>query len=473
LTGKITLIRRGTCTFYMKAFNAQAAGAADVVLYNSVSGFFNPIVAGSPPITIPVVAVSAEEGAAIRAAITAGHGTLTWTAGSDYFANPTGGLVSSFSSWGPTAELTMKPDVGAPGGFIRSTWPMTQFGGHNVISGTSMAAPHVAGAAAILLQAGKQPSLIRDLLSNNAVPQVWSGNPAFGPLESPLREGAGLIKVDRAVAATVVVQPAKLSLGEGNGGVETLTLTNSGSTAVTYALSASNAISPSTADVSPASAWPNAFGLELRNNVVTFSSPTVTVAAGGQATVNVAITPDPAAPTGEMYDGYLTLTPGGGGTDLTVPYAGFKGDYQSLQVLTPTANGFPWLAKQVGNSLIKQGPGASYTLQGTDVPVLVFHLNIPARKVNVQVENADGSFVQPVFNYADKEQFVRRNSTTTAFFTFSWDGTRGQDNGNDKRKLVPSGQYMLKLSVLKPLGDESNPADWETFTTPVFRLARP
>jgi hypothetical protein len=78
-----------------------------------------------------------------------------------------------------------------------------------------------------------------------------------------------------------------------------------------------------------------------------------------------------------------------------------------------------------------------------------------------------------VFNYAGREQFVRRNSTTTAFFTFSWDGTRGQDDGNDKRKLVPNGQYMLKLSVLKPLGDESNPADWETFTTPVFTLARP
>jgi minor extracellular serine protease Vpr len=142
-------------------------------------------------------------------------------------------------------------------------------------------------------------------------------------------------------------------------------------------------------------------------------------------------------------------------------------------VMTPTVNGFPWLAKQVGNNLVQQGPGTSYTLQGTDVPVLAFHLNIPARKVNVQVENADGSFVQPVFNYAAKLEYLRRNSSPTAFFTFSWDGTRGQDNGNNKRKVVPNGRYMLKLSVLKPLGDESNPADWEIFTTPVFTLARP
>jgi hypothetical protein len=103
----------------------------------------------------------------------------------------------------------------------------------------------------------------------------------------------------------------------------------------------------------------------------------------------------------------------------------------------------------------------------------VFHLNLPARQLTVQVENADGSFVHPVFNYADKESFLSRNSTATGFFTFAWDGTRGQNNGNNKTKTLPNGTYMLKLSVLKPLGDASNPADWETFTTPAFTIARP
>ena len=54
-----------------------------------------------------------------------------------------------------------------------------------------------------------------------------------------------------------------------------------------------------------------------------------------------------------------------------------------------------------------------------------------------------------------------------------WDGTRGQDNGNNKRKVLPNGTYKLVLSVLKPLGDENNSADWETFTTPSFNVARP
>jgi hypothetical protein len=82
-----------------------------------------------------------------------------------------------------------------------------------------------------------------------------------------------------------------------------------------------------------------------------------------------------------------------------------------------------------------------------------------------------------VFNYADKESFLPRNgavpASTTGFFTFAWDGTRAQNNGNDKRKVVPNGTYMLKMSVLKPLGDPANDADWETFTSPAFAIARP
>ena len=60
LAGQAVLIRRGTCSFYVKSLNAQNAGAAAVVLYNNTSGFISPTVAGSvPAITIPVVSVLA------------------------------------------------------------------------------------------------------------------------------------------------------------------------------------------------------------------------------------------------------------------------------------------------------------------------------------------------------------------------------------------------------------------------------
>ena len=116
LAGQIVLIRRGTCTFYEKTRNAQLAGAAGVVIYNNCPpncGLFAGTVAiqpaaGAPlnPITIPVATITDTDGALINSRLASGPVTLTWTAGAVTVVNPTGGLISSFSSYGTEAELT-------------------------------------------------------------------------------------------------------------------------------------------------------------------------------------------------------------------------------------------------------------------------------------------------------------------------------------------------------------------------------
>jgi flagellar hook assembly protein FlgD len=67
-------------------------------------------------------------------------------------------------------------------------------------------------------------------------------------------------------------------------------------------------------------------------------------------------------------------------------------------------------------------------------------------------------------------EYMIRNSTTTGFFAFTWDGTTTKGK---KAFTAPNGDYYVTISVLKALGDSKNPADWETWTSPVFTLARP
>ncbi|MDP9261194.1 MAG: S8 family serine peptidase, partial [Actinomycetota bacterium] len=148
-SGKVALIIRGLCTFNEKYANAVAAGATAVVIMNDgISPDRVGIVAGGGVVDLgkPGVTISYTDGIALRGL--ALPVAMTWTANTVDSGDPLAGQISSFSSWGLASDLALKPDVSAPGGNIRSTWPLVQDGGYNVISGTSMAAPHVTGAVA-------------------------------------------------------------------------------------------------------------------------------------------------------------------------------------------------------------------------------------------------------------------------------------------------------------------------------------
>jgi minor extracellular serine protease Vpr len=469
LAGKVVLIRRGTCSFNIKSINAQNAGAAAVIIYNNVVGIQNITVVGPPQVLIPVVSVSAANGIVINNRIAAGATTLTWTGNLVSEPNTTGNLISAFSSYGLSPTLDVKPDIGAPGGFIYSTYPLEK-GGHAILSGTSMASPHTAGAVALLLEAhpALTPDEVRTVLQNTADPHVWFGAPTSSFLDNVHRQGAGMLRIVDAVQTTATVTPSKLALGESESGPATRTLTvhNNGASPVTFNVTHRPALATG----------PNTFTVGFFNgpSAVTFSSPSVTVAAGGIATVTATIAPNAGLPDRSLYGGYIVLTPTAGGQELSVPFAGIKGDYQSIQVMTSGGNGFPWLAKVIGANYVNQPSGASYTLVGNDVPFLLIHLDHQSTRLQVEVRYAsNGQLVHPVFFYAIDEEFLPRNATTTGFFAFPWDGRRQHNNGNDKTKEVPNGQYRLTVKVLKALGDPNNPAHTETFVSPVITLARP
>lgn len=462
-TGNAVLIRRGACFFHTKALNAQNAGASAVVLYNNVPGRFSPTVAGTPAITIPVVAISDTEGVLINDRLAAGPVTMTWTPTTGTFVNPTGGLISSFSSYGLSPDLALKPDIGAPGGLIRSTYPLER-GGYATVSGTSMSSPHVAGGVALLLQArpGTDAAMVRSILQNSADPKPWWGNPALGFLDNVHRQGAGMLDIDDAILATTRIDPGKLSLGESQAGpaTRTLTILNRRGVPVTYTLSHEPALGTHGSTFSPS--------FNTNFATVAFSAPSVTVPADTKATVNVTITA-PAAPDRGQYGGYIVFTPTTPGQVYRVPYAGFIGDYQSIPAMTPTAFGFPWLAKLIGGSFFNQPGGATFTLAGGDVPYILVHLDHQVQTLYVEVSDARTGRVEGFAIYLD---YVGRNSTATGFFALPWDGVTTTKTGRDTR-VVPDGQYVIKLAVLRALGDRNNPAHWESWTSPVITLDRP
>lgn len=473
LSGKAVLIRRGSCTFHAKAANAQAAGAAAVILYNNAPGALAASVTGSPEIKIPVVGVSDAFGKVLNDRVAADPAaTITWTDRVGSYPLPTGNTLDTSTSFGLSAELDLKPDVGAPGGMIRAAYPLSiDPSGYATLSGTSMASPHVAGVAALVIEAKRRAGQpiragdMRTLLQNTASPKPWNGNPGLGLLDYVHRQGAGMVDVVRAVTTTATVTPSKLSLGESERGVapQTLTVHNSGAAPVTYVLSHQGALT-STGNYAVKS-QPSAAS-------VSFSAPTVTVPAGGAAQVTVTVNPG-STPAQAVYGGYVVLTPQGGGTALSVPYAGFAGDYQSLKVLT-VAPRVARFDEALGTTVPTDN--LTFTMRDSDVPVFQVHLDHFARSLRMDVLDArTGQPVNTQFFNSSEDEYLPRSSTPTGFFNFAWDGqvrwSRGvSDNAQDKRKPVPNGQYVVRLTVLKALGDASNPGHQEVWTSPVLTV---
>ena len=213
LDGDIAFASRGHCTFVSKTLRAARAGAIALVLVDNRTGGPDGI-----PIELPLPSgmISDLDGARLRAFLATTGGAAAVTIGNAVQRVETGrsGVVTSFSSGGPTAfGHLLKPDVSAPGGQILSS-TLPEFTGGSpfaVFDGTSMAAPHVSGAAALLVQLhpGWSPQQVKSALVSTAG-AAWDDTARTQEAAVTL-EGGGLVDLPRAASPLVLTEPASLS----------------------------------------------------------------------------------------------------------------------------------------------------------------------------------------------------------------------------------------------------------------------
>ncbi|MDE3167798.1 MAG: S8 family serine peptidase, partial [Acidobacteriota bacterium] len=376
LTGAFALIQRSQqgCSFATKENNALNAGALGIIFYNDdTSPLPMPIgLTGSEPVAM----ISLADGTNIKTwlASNAGATGMIDPAGVEVDDSAYQNQLAYFSAVGPSIDGNLKPDLLAAGSSASSYGGMLMAAQdydpnsflfsvtrYVAAAGTSFASPMVAGAAALVKQ--KHPSWsalqIKAALVNTANSSVTTTdgvvNSNSGDLVDVQWIGAGRLDVGAAVNATVLAIPSTVSWGvlaaAPNNVTKTITVTNTGSAAVTLAAAVAQGAASHTGNMGP--------GL-----VPALDKTSLPLAAGASGTVTLTL--NGTMPAAGSYSGELTLS--GGGVSLRVPYLYLVGDGAAANVWTLPANIEGIVGQPVVNdlSISKSIANSTIAVQVTD-----------------------------------------------------------------------------------------------------------
>ena len=358
VSGKVALVQRGGGMYYeQKERSAYAHGAIAMLVYNNVPGMLYMSITDWK---MPCAFISQEAGEYLKAQE---NKVLTVGAADKLVASPTYGMAD-FSSWGATTELTLKPEITAPGAGIYAAVPGNAY---ESMDGTSMASPHAAGAMAIVQQALKargmtdatQRKHMVDTLLMSTASIIYDSN---GQPYSPRKQGAGLININDAVKTegylTVdgMIRP-KLELGDdpAEKGVYTMTFKvhNTGKDTLYYDIQPivlTDGTATYTNSDNEAFLTSSETAVALSHTFTTNCKDNrVAVPAGSEQEVTVTVTLTNAKEelknfeNGAYVEGFVTLkqvaADGGkleAAIDLGIPYLAFYGDWTKAPIIDST-----------------------------------------------------------------------------------------------------------------------------------------
>ncbi|HFR3675524.1 TPA: S8 family serine peptidase [Streptococcus suis] len=407
--------------------------------------------------------------------------------------------VSGFSSWGPTVNLELKPEIVAPGEDVYATLNDNRYGS---MSGTSMASPIVAGASALLLPRIRQMTppegmtrmdLLRIILMNTATPLVDVLDSSGHALEnSPRQQGAGLLQIDRAFETDVILHHRL------KGGVELkeigretefeVTLENLGNQQRSFAISAGKVLTSQDVPVDrigrSGKVVKEIHAAEIKGSSLHLSEQSIQLGPKEKRTIRLRL--DAGEAKDQFAEGYIyfkSLTEGQ--SDISIPYFGFVGDWSKERIVDAPA----W---ETGSKLKLTSVLSSYKhnksgryielgrekIQDNQSPLNPDNIAIQNQHSDSQIGNAFVRFalLRDITNYdldivkeaTEDAPVLRRIDTGTMlsrvryvdyFESLSeysklrtpielhrWDG-KVYDASKDENIPAPEGQYFFRLRV--------------------------
>ncbi|KAH9484870.1 Minor extracellular protease vpr [Psilocybe cubensis] len=494
LSDKIVIVRRGTCSFVQKLNNIAAKGAKVALIYDNGTGF-----AGISVGNFKATLIQAADGEFLVQQFASGVPvalSFPQSGGSINFPNARGGLVSTFSTYGPSNDFHFKPAIAAPGGNIISTMPLA-LGGFAVLSGTSMATPFVAGVSGLLLSAkGKSPAVAKSArtLFETTASKVPSSLTDGDPWHTATQTGAGLIQAYNAIHAQTIVSPGELILNDTANfkGLHTFTVRNTGKSAKQYRLNHSPAGTALT--IRPGTIFPATGPVPLSTKAASVSivPSSFTLRPGQSQTVIASFRPPTGldASTYPVYSGFIDVV--SGSENYHVSYLGLLGSLKNKQVVDNTDAFFgfklPAVLDATGDI---QTAATNYTFVDGDFPSVLWRLvfGTPALRIDlvdpainlVPTLGARGFRGGPFFTFPHKNKAGSYARVKVVGSLASFDYITRLNEGSDPYSLlnieepvfangtaVPSGAYRILLRALRVTGDATRQEDYESWLSPVI-----